>query len=85
MLRSIRRCPLIYAFRSGAWGSLNGTWYSGGRTTINGALNNDLQTNTRLGATFVLPVDRHNSIRFQVSTGMTTRTGSDFNAYGVAW
>jgi len=75
---------LIYAFRSGAWGALNATWYSGGRTTVNGVLNNDLQTNTRLGATVVLPVDRHNSIRLHASTGATSRTGSDFNAYGVA-
>jgi hypothetical protein len=76
---------LIYSFRSGAWGAVNGTWYSGGRTTVDGVRSNDLQTNTRLGATVVLPVDRHNSIRFQVSTGMSSRTGSDFNAFGVAW
>ena len=76
---------LIYSFRSGAWLSLNGTWYSGGRTTVNGVLNNDLQTNSRVGATAVLPVDRHNSVRFGASTGTSTRTGSDFDAYAVTW
>ena len=76
---------LIYSLRSGAWLSLNGTWYSGGRTTVNGVLNNDLQTNSRLGATAVLPVNRYNSMRFGWSTGTSTRTGSDFDAYAVTW
>lgn len=76
---------LIHSFRSGAWVALDATWYHGGRTTIDGVRSNDLQTNTRLGATFVLPVDRYNSIRLHASTGASTRTGSDFDAYGIAW
>ena len=76
---------LVYSFASGIWAALNATWYSGGRTTINGVLNNDLQNNARAGATLVFPVDRHNSVRLQASTGIASRTGSDFDFYGVAW
>jgi hypothetical protein len=46
---------------------------------------NNLQTNTRLGLTAGLPVDRHNSVKLYTSSGTSTRTGSDFRAAGIAW
>jgi hypothetical protein len=30
-------------------------------------------------------VNRNNSIKFNASTGVSTRTGSDYNLYGVYW
>lgn len=33
----------------------------------------DLQQNSRLGATMALPVDRHNSVKLYGSTGVSTR------------
>ena len=76
---------LIYQFRNGAWLALNGTYYAGGRTTVNGVQGNDLQKASRLGATLALPVDRHNSIKLHASTGVSLRTGTDFDTVGVAW
>jgi hypothetical protein len=35
--------------------------------------------------TVALPVDRYNSIKLNVSTGISTRTGSEFSTFGVAW
>jgi hypothetical protein len=35
--------------------------------------------------TVALPVDRYNSIKLNASTGITTRTGSEFGIFGVAW
>jgi hypothetical protein len=52
---------------------------------LNGVRDNNEQTNTRAGLTLALPVDRHNSIKFNASTGITTRTGSEFSLFGVAW
>ena len=69
----------------GIWGGVDGTYYTGGRTTIDGAEGNDLQKNTRLGATVALPVTRHHSVKLYASTGVSTRTGSDFDAVGIAW
>ena len=43
------------------------------------------QANTRAGFTLALPIDRHNSLKLSASTGITTRTGSEFSAVGVAW
>jgi hypothetical protein len=37
------------------------------------------------GGTLTLPVDRHNSIKLFDSTGVYSRTWSDFSALGIAW
>lgn len=76
---------LVYGFRSGVWVALDGTYFTGGRTTIDGVEGNDLQQNSRIGATVALPVDRHHSVKLYVSSGVSTRTGSDFNTIGIAW
>lgn len=75
----------IYGFRSGIWASLDATYFTGGRTTINGSRSNDLQQNWRLGGMLVFPVDVRNSIKLYASTGVSARTGNDFDLMGVAW
>ena len=52
---------------------------------MNGALNNDLQQNSRWGATLAHSLDRHNSIKLYFSSGVAARTGTNFNAVGIAW
>lgn len=76
---------LNYNFKKGIWAALDGTYYWGGRTTLEGVEGNDLQKNTRLGFTLALPVNVHNSLKLYLSTGVSTRTGSDFDAIGVIW
>ena len=76
---------VIYGFRSGIWASLDGTYFSGGRTTINGVLNSDLQQNWRLGGTLAFPVNRENSIKFYASSGVSARTGNSYDLLGIAW
>ncbi|MET0984073.1 MAG: hypothetical protein ABW034_01570 [Steroidobacteraceae bacterium] len=51
---------------------------------VDGTRSNDLQKNSRVGATLALPVNRHNSIKLHASSGVSTRTGSDFDSGGVA-
>jgi hypothetical protein len=75
----------IYNFGPGIWGSVDATYFTGGRTTIDGILNNDLQQNWRLGATLALPFDARNSIKFYASSGVSARTGNSFDLLGVAW
>jgi hypothetical protein len=48
-------------------------------------LSDNEQANTRAGFTLALPVDRNNSLKLSASTNITTRTGSEFSAVGVAW
>ncbi|HBJ86458.1 MAG TPA: transporter [Verrucomicrobiales bacterium] len=76
---------IIYGFASGIWIALNGLYSTGGRTTVNGLRGDNMQTNSRVGVTVALPVDRHNAVKLNASTGTSTRTGSDFNLVGIAW
>ena len=76
---------LVYNFPSTMWASVDATYYAGGRTTIDGALANDLQQNWRVGATLALPIDRRNSIKFAASSGVSARTGNNFDLLAVAW
>jgi hypothetical protein len=75
----------IYSLRSGVWASIDATYFMGGRTTVNGVLNDDLQQNWRLGGTLAFPVDVHNSVKLYASSGVSARTGNNYDLIGVAW
>ena len=79
------RGDIIYNFPSGAWISLEGSYFAGLRTTVNGIKDDNEQENVRAGLTLALPVDRNNSVKFHASTGIYTRTGSEFSIVGMAW
>lgn len=74
-----------YNIGKGIWAALSGTFDHGGRTTVDGVENNDMQNNSRIGATLALPVNRNNSLKLYASTSMHTRIGNDFDLYGVVW
>lgn len=75
----------IYTFSSGIWASIDATYFAGGRTSIDGAHNNDLQQNWRTGATLAFPVDRRNSIKLYASSGVSARTGNNYDLIGIGW
>ena len=64
---------ITYSFGPGVWGALDATYAYGGRTTINGVRGDDVQSNSRAGATLALPVNRNNSIKIHASAGVSTR------------
>jgi Putative MetA-pathway of phenol degradation len=74
-----------YTLGRRAWLAVNGTWYSGGTTSIDGVDKADLQRNSRLGATLALPLGSRQSLKFAYSAGATTRVGADFRTFTVAW
>ena len=76
---------VIYNFPRGVWGSVDATYFAGGRTTLNGTVNADLQQNTRVGATLAFPVDIRNSIKLYASSGVSARTGNSYDLLGAAW
>lgn len=75
----------IYGFPSGSWASFDAIYFAGGRSTVNGILSNDLQQNWRIGVTYSIPVDRHYSIKLYGSSGVSARTGNNFDLLGIAW
>ena len=75
---------LIYSFTPGIWVGLDGLYYTGGRPTIDGKKGETL-ANARVGLTLTLPVNRYNSVKLYGSTGVYTKTGTDFDLVGVVW
>ncbi len=76
---------VIYTLRRRMWVSGNTTFYSGGRTVINGTANNDRQKNARVGATFSYPLNQQQSLKIAWAKGVTTRIGGNLNTFVVGW
>ena len=76
---------ISYNFKRGIWAAFDGTYYWGGRTTVDDVEGDDLQKNTRLGFTFAVPLNIRHALKFYTSTGVSTRTGSDFDLVGLVW
>lgn len=76
---------LVKILRPGIWASLDLNYYVGGKTTVDGIGNADLQRNSRLGATLAFPFGRQHLIRTSFSTGVVNETGTDFTVFSVAY
>jgi hypothetical protein len=76
---------VIYNFPHGVWAALNGTYYTGGRTTVDGVEGDDLQENSRAGLTVTFPASRRHSVKLFASTGVSTRTGGNYDMVSIAW
>ena len=79
------RTSFMHNFDSGVWISLDGIYFKGARTTVDGVKGDNEQENVRAGLTLALPIDRQNSIKLNAGTGIYTRTGSQFSSIGIAW
>jgi hypothetical protein len=72
-----------YTFRPRLWLAFDATFYSGGRTTVDGKHNSDRQENSRGGVTFSLPVGKKYSLKTSWSRGASARAGSNFSTFGL--
>lgn len=75
----------IYNFARGRWASVDVTYFTGGRTTIDDTRKQDLQRNWRVGLTYSFPVSPANSIKLYASRGVSDRTGNSFDLLGLAF
>lgn len=76
---------LTHNLGSRNWLAVDAVYYTGGRSSIDGVMGNDLKQNTRFGATYAHAIDRHHSIKLHASSGVFTRAGSDFDTIVIAW
>jgi hypothetical protein len=80
------RGHLIYSFgSSGIWGSLDATFFTGARTTMDGRRNDDMQQTSRLGASLGFPINRQNSIKLYGSSVVSAQSGANLNIIGIAY
>jgi len=73
-----------YQFRPGLWLAADYGRYIGGRTSIDGAANDDEQHNSRIGLALSLPVGRGWSTKLAASKGTVVRVGGDYRIFSVA-
>lgn len=77
---------LSYDVKPRLWISLDGNFWYGGRTSVNGVENSQtLQKNSRIGVTASVPVSKHQSLKFSYSRGSYVTFGGDFQNVSAAW
>jgi hypothetical protein len=76
---------LHFAIRPRLELSANANLYTGGRTTVNGQQNLDLQRNSRVGLTVVKRFSRGHAVRAAISSGAYTTIGADFTSVSIGW
>jgi hypothetical protein len=75
----------VYNFKDGLWAAADATYFTGGAATIGGERRDNKLDNWRFGLTLTLPIDRYNSLKPAGSSGVSTRSVTDYDAYLLAW
>jgi hypothetical protein len=73
-------------FGRGTWVSLDGNFWWGGVTTLNGIRNPATrQTSSRIGATGAFRVFKHQSVKISYSDGVYIRFGGNYQNVSLSW
>lgn len=77
---------LSYDVRPRMWVSLDGNYWRGGMTSTNGVeAPGSLQSNSRIGGTMSIPLNKHQSVKVSYSRGAYVRYGGAFQNLSVGW
>jgi hypothetical protein len=76
---------VIHLFGRKAWAALDGTYVSGGTTSVNGVVQHTFQRNGRLGATGAWYFKRDHALKASFSRGVYTRYGGDFTVLSLGY
>jgi hypothetical protein len=76
---------VIYTIKRRMWASADATYFAGGRTVVDGVINNDTKANSRIGGTFSLPINQRQSFKVAFAKGLTTRFGGEMTTIAFAW
>jgi hypothetical protein len=77
---------LSYDIKPRFWASVDGNFWIGGRTSLNGVENPATeQKSSRIGATVSLPVSKHQSFKASYSNGAYVKYGGNFQNVSIAW
>jgi len=76
---------LIHNFRRGVWASLDLNYYTGGRSTIGGQRLEDLQRDSKVGATLVFPFASRHAVKFGYTFGSVNDSDESFNTFVMSY
>jgi hypothetical protein len=77
---------LSYDVKPHLWFSLDGNYWFGGKTSLNG-LENPLtqEKSSRIGGTAAIPMSKHQTLKFSYNNGAYIRYGGNYQSVSVAW
>ena len=76
---------LIHLFGRTVWLALDGTFVTGGTTSVDGVPQNTFQSNSRFGATGAWALGGGHSLKASFSSGVFTRVGGEFDVFAVSY
>ena len=77
---------LSYDVKPRLWFSLDGNFWHGGETSLNGIPNPvTLQQSSRVGVTAAIPITKHQGLKFSYSNGAYINYGGNYQTVSVAW
>lgn len=76
---------LVRRFSPGFWASLEYNYYTGGRQRVAGQPLDNLQDNSRIGSTVVVPYGGRYAVKVGYSVSMRTRYGVDSDQFLLTW
>jgi hypothetical protein len=77
---------LSYEFKARLWVSLDGNFWFGGSTKLNGVPSpSTVQRNSRIGATTSIPLTKRQSLKLSYSDGAYVAYGGNFRNVSIAW
>jgi len=76
---------LSYEFKPGIWAAISYGRSNLGETVLNGIEKNDIQKNSRMGAAFAFRLNKGSAIKVAVTSGVSTRYGSDYTTFLLAY
>ena len=76
---------VVTRFKPGFWASLDLNYFTGGQSQIGDELRADLQRNSRIGGTIVVPIRGRHGIKAGYSTGVVTESGGDFATFLLSY
>ncbi len=77
---------LSYDVKPRLWISLDGNFWYGGETSLNGVKNlNTLDKNSRVGVTISVPITKRQSIKASYNSGAYINYGGNYNNLSIGW
>jgi len=76
---------LVHRFKPGFWASLDANYFTGGRQTIDGRRLVDVQHNSKIGGTVVVPFKGRHAVKIGYAKGLFTEFGTDFDQFLVSY
>jgi hypothetical protein len=73
-----------YTWRPGLWLAADVTYFTGGRTHVDGVEDQDYQLSVRYGVTLSVPLTAEWSAKLAWSRGLVTRVGGNFQTISIA-